>query len=68
MVENIRELVRLLKFLNVTSNAKIEEVRSIAEMHLCKHEPDELRTVASVRAEVARRARALLKSMRELSE
>lgn len=63
LVENVREIVRLLTHLNVTNDQKIEKVRAYAEKHLCAHDAAELKKNPALRTKVAAHAQSALSMM-----
>jgi hypothetical protein len=52
LVENIRDVAKQLRHLNITGDQRVEDLRQFIEMNLCKHEVDDLRNKPTVRREV----------------
>lgn len=63
LVENVRELVRLLPSLNLTGDAKLDAIAKRMEAELCGHDADTLRQSDNIRAGVAAKAEAILKDV-----
>jgi len=64
LVENTREVVDMLKRLNVTGDPDLERMRATVEDQLARHEPDTLRESDATRATVAAQADAILSQMK----
>lgn len=63
LVQNVRDVARLLAHLNVTQDAKVEALRKAVEKHLCQHEPKVLRTNMTIRAQVGAHAVSIIQEM-----
>jgi len=63
LVQNVRDVARLLAHLNVTQDAKVEALRKSVEKHLCQHEPKVLRTNMTIRAQVGAHAVSIIQEM-----
>lgn len=63
LVSNVKDMVRLLKAMNVTNDPNLEAIRRDMEATLCKHEPDEIRGNVTLRQSVASAADEVLKKM-----
>jgi hypothetical protein len=63
LVENIRDVVRLLGHLNVTSDPRIDSLRQKVEKLLCPHDAKDLREKATLRTQVAAHAQSILAEM-----
>jgi hypothetical protein len=63
LVQNIRDVARLLAHLNVTQDAKVEALRKKVEKHLCQHEPKVLRTNQTIRTQVGAHAASIIQEM-----
>lgn len=63
LVQNVRDVARLLAHLNVTQDAKVEALRKSVEKHLCQHEPKVLRTNQTIRAQVGAHAVSIIQEM-----
>lgn len=63
LVQNVRDIARLLSHLNVTGDAKIEALRQKVEKHLCQHEPKVLRENPVIRAQVGAHAKSIIEEM-----
>ena len=63
LVENVREVVKLAKHLNLTGDKRMEDVRLFVEKHLCAHDAQELREKPTLRATVAAHAADALELM-----
>lgn len=55
LVENAKELCRVLPMLNIADDPNLEATRSEIEGSLCKHTPETLRIAPDVRADVAKK-------------
>jgi hypothetical protein len=67
LVQNVRTTARLLKHLNITGDARIEELRKYVEQYLCPPETEDLRTKPLVRAQTATHARTVLDMMAKVA-
>lgn len=63
LVQNVRDVARLLAHLNVTQDAKVETLRKSVEKHLCQHEAKVLRTNQTIRAQVGAHAVSIIQEM-----
>lgn len=63
LVQNVRDVARLLAHLNVTQDAKVEALRKKVEKHLCEHEPKVLRENQTIRTQVAAHAQSIIEEM-----
>jgi hypothetical protein len=63
LVQNVRDVVRLLGHLNVVGDTKVEALRRKAEKHLCQNEAKALRNNPTLRAQVGAWARAIIEEM-----
>lgn len=63
LVQNVRDVARLLAHLNVTQDAKVEALRKSVEKHLCQHEAKVLRTNMTIRAQVGAHAVSIIQEM-----
>ncbi|MGH7121543.1 MAG: hypothetical protein ACREFP_21550 [Acetobacteraceae bacterium] len=63
LVENIRAILRLAPMLNLMDDPRIAELCADIECHLTAHEPEDLRSSASLRASVADKADDILRRM-----
>jgi hypothetical protein len=63
LVQNVRDVARLLAHLNVTQDAKVEALRKKVDKHLCQHEPKVLRSNQIVRAQVGAHAVSIIQEM-----
>lgn len=59
LVENLQEITKLLPKLNLTGDAKLEELRQQVEQKLCSTSPETLRASAVVRKSQAAEAQAI---------
>ena len=53
LVENARELCKILPSLNIADDPRLEQMRNEVERHLCDYDPDDLRKNEGVRLAVA---------------
>jgi hypothetical protein len=60
MVENIRELVQTLPYLNLTEDREFDRAISACREYLCAHDPDVLRQSPAIRANVQEQANEIL--------
>jgi hypothetical protein len=65
LVENVRDVARLMAHLNVTQDAKIEALRKKVEKHLTKHDAKHLREHPTVRTQVGAMAVSILQEMNQ---
>lgn len=63
LVQNVRDVARLMAHLNITQDAKVEKIRKLIEKHLCGHEMKEIKEKATLRTELAAHAVSILKEM-----
>jgi hypothetical protein len=63
LVENVQSVARQLKHLNVTGDARIEDLRQYIEKHLCQHDVEELRKNPVLRAQTGAHAQEVLAKM-----
>lgn len=63
LVQNVRDVARLAGHLNVIGDPKVEEVRKLIEVHLCQHEPKDLREKPMLRQQTAAFALDILQRM-----
>lgn len=63
LVDNVRSIATLLNHLNVTSDARIENVRKLVEKNLCPHDVKDLRENSVLRTQVAAQAQTVLDAM-----
>lgn len=63
LVENTRDVARLMAHLNVTSDARVEDIRKKVEKHLCQHDAKYLREHPVERARVGAMAASILQEM-----
>ena len=63
LVQNVRDVARLLAHLNVTQDAKVEALRKKVEKHLCQHDPKVLRENQTIRTQVAAHAASIIQEM-----
>lgn len=63
LVQNVRDVARLLAHLNVTQDAKVEALRKKVEKHLCQHDPKVLRENPTIRTQVAAHAASIIQEM-----
>lgn len=66
LINNAREICSVLRRLNVTNDADLEQMRQAVERQLTKYDPDVLRDTPDVRQQVADRANAILSVMNGL--
>jgi hypothetical protein len=67
LVENVRTVAKQLKHLNVTGDARVQELQQFIELYLCKHEVDELRKSPTLRAKVGAHAKDAVAKMQTLA-
>lgn len=63
MVDNIRDVVRLLAHLNVTKDQRIDDLRAKVDKHLCTHDAKTLRENAVLRTTVGAQAVSIVQLM-----
>lgn len=63
LIENARELCRILPSLNITDDPHMERMRDEVERHLCDYEPDDLRRNPGVRAAVSDKLAEIMSKM-----
>lgn len=63
LVQNVRDIARLLSHLNVTSDAKIERLRQRVESDLCGADPKALRKDAALRSKIGAAAADIIREM-----
>ena len=63
LVENARELCRILPSLNIADDPRLEQMRNEVERNLCDYDPDDLRKNEGVRLAVADKMKALQEVM-----
>lgn len=68
LVDNVRSVAHQLKHLNVTNDARIEELRQYIDKHLCQHDVEELRTKPALRTEVGAHAAEVLNMMGRMAK
>jgi hypothetical protein len=68
LVDNVRSLVNQMKHLNVTNDARVEELRQYIEKHLCQHDVDTLRKTPTLRAETGAHAQSVLDKMAKFAK
>lgn len=64
MIENIREICKLLPRLNVTDDPDLESMGKEVEDSLAQYEPDELRDYDDARTEASKKADEILEKMK----
>jgi hypothetical protein len=60
LVENIRDLVQTLPFLNLTEDREFDRAIEACRIHLCQHSPEALRQSPAIRANVQEQANEIL--------
>lgn len=65
LVQNVRDVARLLAHLNVTQDAKVEALRQKVEKYLCQHEASVLRENQTIRRTVAAHAQSIVDEMNQ---
>lgn len=65
LVENVRDLVRLLPSLNITGDAKLTEVAARMDADLCRYDADALRDDPGARRDTAMAAAAILSDVND---
>lgn len=63
LVENIRDLCKLLPLLNLTNDPQLDKLRLEVDLRLNAHDPDDLRDSNVVRAKVAQAAQDIQRRM-----
>lgn len=63
LVDNVRDVSRLLAHLNITNDAKVEALRKKVERHLCLVDAKQLRDDPAVRRKVGAHAASILSEM-----
>lgn len=63
LVENAKELCRLLPRLNITDDPNLERMRQEVERTLCRQNPETLRRAPDIRANVADKMRDIMSKM-----
>lgn len=63
LVQNVRDVARLMGHLNVAQDARITALRDKIEKHLCDHDPKVLRENPTLRAKVAALAESIRQEM-----
>jgi len=63
LIDNAREMCRVMSVLNVVDDPNLEAIRSEIERTLCKHTAEGLRSAPDVRADVADKMRAIMDKM-----
>lgn len=67
LVENVRQVAKQLKHLNVTDDPRIREIQQHIEKYLCQHDVEELRKNPTLRATVGAHAQDAIEMMRRAS-
>lgn len=63
LVQNVRDVARLMGHLNVAQDPRITDLRNKIEKHLCDHDPKVLRENPTLRAKVAGMAESIRQEM-----
>jgi hypothetical protein len=63
LIENVRALLEIMPRLNITGDARIEQVRQDLAERVARHEPEMLREDQALRAEVVDAASGILARM-----
>ena len=63
LIENVRALLEIMPRLNITGDARIEQVRQDLAERVARHDPETLRTDPALRAEVVDAASGILARM-----
>jgi hypothetical protein len=63
LIENARELCKILPSLNIADDPALERMRDAVERHLCDYEPDDLRNNPGVRAAVSDKLADIMSKM-----
>ncbi len=66
MVDNVREVTRLLKHLNVTQDVNVEKIRKMLDKYVTPHDAKELRDNSTLRTQVAGYAQSIVQAMNKL--
>jgi hypothetical protein len=66
MVDKLKDRCKVIKHLNVTSDARIEEVRAAVEKELTKHEAADIRKDDALRKRLATAAREIFDRMKQI--
>jgi hypothetical protein len=66
MSDNVREVTRLLKHLNVTSNTDIERIRKYLDKFICPHDAKDLRDNSVLRQQVAAHVQNVIDKMKKI--
>lgn len=66
MTDNIREVTRMLKHLNIMNNKNVENIRVYLDKFICPHDADELRKNSKLRTETAAHVKNVLDKMKKL--
>lgn len=66
MTENIREVTRMLKHLNVMNNKEVENIRIYLDKFICPHDADQLREKPKLRTDTAAHVKNVLDKMNKL--
>lgn len=67
LVDNVRQVAKQLKHLNVTDDPRIRDLQQYVETYLCAHEVEELREKPVIRAKVAAHAQDAVEKMRRIA-
>jgi hypothetical protein len=65
LVENLRELAKLLPSFNLNNDPKLEAIHQLLLKELCIHDPDTLREDVVVRKQTVKKAEDILKKVQE---
>lgn len=65
LVENVREVAKLLAHLNITSDPKVEAIRGKIVTHLCQHDAKVLREKPVLRQQVGAHAASIIQEMQQ---
>jgi hypothetical protein len=66
MTDNIREVTRMLKHLNVLNNKDVEKIRIYLDKFICPHDAEQLRENPKLRTETAAHVKNVLDQMNKL--
>lgn len=66
LVDNVREVTRLLKHLNVTQDKNVERIRLLLDKHVTPHDAQELREKAELRTRVGGHCKSIVDAMNKL--
>lgn len=57
---NLSDVVHRLKFLNITNDPELEEMRAAIEMRLCQHDPKDVRANKTLKRSLAAEAKSMV--------